>query len=293
MEWVRTVRPVVSEHPTHSYLICTTPRSGSTLLCELLEETGVAGRPDEYFQQLRATGMPMTPRDYLEGVAADVVPPSCDAHGKVEEFSAYDPRRFTDFEQYVAWVRRRATTPNGVFAAKIMWPYMAGLVDGLSTIPRHRGTEAPHELLADAFPGLRHVWLRRLDKVRQAVSLWRAIQTWSWRQDATQGCEQARTVTLRYSFDAIDHLRRRLIASDRAWEIYFDATQLEPLTLTYENFVPRMHETVEQLLDHVGVTCLPGEHYCAPRTARQSDEVSEQWVAEFRAEFDGRVPAVG
>ena len=29
----------------------------------------------------------------------------------------------------------RATTPNGVFGAKIMWPYFAGLVDGLSTVP--------------------------------------------------------------------------------------------------------------------------------------------------------------
>jgi LPS sulfotransferase NodH len=180
-----------------------------------------------------------------------------------------------------------------VFAAKIMWPYMAGLVDGLSTIPRHRGLETPHELLADAFPGLRHVWLRRLDKVRQAVSLWRAVQTWSWRQDSTRGCEQAGTAGLRYSFDAIDHLRRRLIASDRAWEIYFDGTQLAPLTLTYEDFVERMHETVERLLDHVGVTSRPGDGYCVPRTARQSDEVTEQWVAEFRAEFDGRVPAVG
>src|SRR5215213_3769543 len=131
MEWVRTVRLVVSKHPTHSYLICTTPRSGSTLLCELLEGTGVAGRPDEYFQQLRATGMPMTPRDYLDGVAAGLVPPPADHDGNGDDLSVYDPRRFADFEQYVAWVRRRATTPNGVFAAKIMWPYMAGLVDGL------------------------------------------------------------------------------------------------------------------------------------------------------------------
>ena len=27
-------------HPTRSYLVCATPRSGSTLLCELLARTG-------------------------------------------------------------------------------------------------------------------------------------------------------------------------------------------------------------------------------------------------------------
>lgn len=31
------------------YLICTTPRSGSNLLCEQLESTGILGRPREYF----------------------------------------------------------------------------------------------------------------------------------------------------------------------------------------------------------------------------------------------------
>src|SRR5215213_7140144 len=33
--------------PTTSYLVCATPRSGSTLLCETLRATGVAGVPLE------------------------------------------------------------------------------------------------------------------------------------------------------------------------------------------------------------------------------------------------------
>ena len=32
-----------------SYMICTTPRSGSTLLCRMLAATGIAGAPDSYF----------------------------------------------------------------------------------------------------------------------------------------------------------------------------------------------------------------------------------------------------
>jgi LPS sulfotransferase NodH len=34
-----------------SYLICATPRTGSTLLCGLLESSGVAGRPASYFNR--------------------------------------------------------------------------------------------------------------------------------------------------------------------------------------------------------------------------------------------------
>ena len=44
-----------------SYLVCATQRSGSTLLCELLKDTGVAGRPEEYFEAMRDTGVPPHP----------------------------------------------------------------------------------------------------------------------------------------------------------------------------------------------------------------------------------------
>jgi LPS sulfotransferase NodH len=286
-----------SATPKISYLICTTPRSGSTLLCELLRCSGIAGRPDEYFQQLRSTGLPMRPRDYLDGVAADILPPLVDHDRELEEHRLYDPERFREYEQYMRWVENRATTPNGVLGAKIMWPYMAGLVAGLSTVPSHQGLVAPDELLARAFPRLGYVWLRRMDKVRQAVSLWRAIQTWHWREDAAQhrngrGCERS-PAPLVYSFEAIDHLRRRLIASDRAWEIYFEGTRANPLTLTYEDFVDEKHETVTRLLRHVGVACPAATRYDAPPTARQSDELSEEWVTTFRADFEVSVPAVG
>jgi LPS sulfotransferase NodH len=273
-----------------SYLVCTTPRSGSTLLCELLADTGIAGRPDEYFQQLRSTGLPMMPADYLAGASADLVPAG-DHKGELEQHALYDPRRFESFDEYVGWVVRRGTTANRVFGAKIMWPYLAALVEGLSTCARHRDAIAPHDLLESAFPGLRYVWLRRMDKVRQAVSLWRAIQTWQWREDAARGSEQSSPPRLRYSFDAIDHLRRRLVADDRAWEIYFEGTGANPLTIAYEDFTGAIHETVIRLLRHVGVPYPAGARYDAPRTARQADELSEQWVATFRADF-ANVPAV-
>jgi LPS sulfotransferase NodH len=281
----------VDVHPRTSYLICTTPRSGSTLLCELLADSGVAGRPDEYFQQLRTTGLPMMPADYLDGVAADLVP-AADRAGRLEQHTLYDPRRFETFAAYVEWVVERATTANGVFGAKIMWPYVAGLVDGLSAPRRVAGAPATHELLARTFPRLRYVWLRRMDKVRQAVSLWRAIQTWRWREDAGRARAQESVAPARYSFEAIDHLRRRLVADDRAWELYFEAGGAVPLTLTYEEFTDEIHETVVHLLRHVGVSCPEGARFDVPRTARQSDQLSERWVAAFKADF-AQVPAVG
>jgi LPS sulfotransferase NodH len=47
--------------PLRSYLVCATPRSGSTLLCHLLDQTGIAGHPEEYFEALRHSGVPRRP----------------------------------------------------------------------------------------------------------------------------------------------------------------------------------------------------------------------------------------
>jgi LPS sulfotransferase NodH len=41
--------------PVSSYLVCATQCSGSTLLCELLKGTGVAGCPEEFFEAVRDT----------------------------------------------------------------------------------------------------------------------------------------------------------------------------------------------------------------------------------------------
>ena len=48
--------------PDRSYLVCSTPRSGSALVCQALAQSGVAGRPEEYFEALRHSGRAPPPR---------------------------------------------------------------------------------------------------------------------------------------------------------------------------------------------------------------------------------------
>src|SRR3954451_25387243 len=54
-------------NPERSYLVCATPRSGSTLVCHALGETGVAGRPEEDFEALRHSGSPRRPEECFPG----------------------------------------------------------------------------------------------------------------------------------------------------------------------------------------------------------------------------------
>jgi LPS sulfotransferase NodH len=192
--------------PAHtSYLICSTPRTGSSLLCDALAGTGVAGRPEEYFQFRARTGFPRRPQEYFEGAGDPEIFDILGPRTRVEDVEArYDPSRFERYEQYLAWAVEAGTTSNGVFGAKVMWGYFNGFVTGLRwALPGRQRLPVP-ELVQSVFPNLTYITVSRRDKVRQAVSLWRALQTWSWSSD--QNPARAAGDHLTYSHAAIAHL---------------------------------------------------------------------------------------
>ena len=204
--------------PLRSYLVCATPRSGSTLLCHLLAQTGLAGRPEEYFEALRHSGIPRRPAEYFDP----------ERHANIIERLAFrempdgeQPRpnplwRPESYDRYLDWVLEEGTTPNGVFGAKLMWGYLGDFADLLRGIEGNAGLPIP-ALLDRSFPDLRYVQITRRDKVRQAVSLWKAVQTQAWRAGAGGG-ERVEPV---FSFRAINFLVRQLTAHDASWDAYF------------------------------------------------------------------------
>src|SRR6202012_225854 len=88
------------------------------------------------------------------------------------------------------------------------------------------------ELLARVFPGLRYIQITRQDKVRQAISLWKGVQTPAGRQDA--GRRASSLAEPQFSFRAINYLVRLLTAHDASWDAYFLGLGQEPLKVTYE-----------------------------------------------------------
>jgi LPS sulfotransferase NodH len=77
--------------PARGYAICSLPRSGSNILCDLLWQTGVAGRPRELLHETARTAQP---RPAAEWMAA---------------------------------LREAGSTANGVFAVKLFPPHLARL----------------------------------------------------------------------------------------------------------------------------------------------------------------------
>ena len=90
--------------------------------------------------------------------------------------------RARDYRAFVATARVAGSTPNGVFAARIMWGSIAPLIQRLDD------TTSDLDAIEKAFGPVAFVHLRRDNVLEQAVSWSRAEQTGYWQDgDSTSG----------------------------------------------------------------------------------------------------------
>jgi trehalose 2-sulfotransferase len=239
--------------PNTSYLICATPRSGGHYLCEALMLTGVAGRPEEFFE-----------------------PPNMPNHARRWGISIT-----TNYREYFLKALEQGTTPNGVFGAKVMWGFFRKFASKLETISQCEGTP---ELMADVFPNLHYVWLRRRDKVRQAISYARAMQSDIW----VKKTEAAPDRTVTFDFEQIDDLRHRSEIEDEKWRKYFDRCGVEPFTVVYEDFCSAYEDTLLKLLNYLSIKAPISIPFHARARRQQADATTEEWVKRYSHECGHR-----
>jgi trehalose 2-sulfotransferase len=236
----------VSTVPAASYLVCGTPRGGTSLLCGLLAGTGLAGRPEEYFWR---------------------------------DDEGFWSRRWgvEGFADYLRAAIAQGTTPNGVFGAKVMFGYLPDLLGKLAALPGNQG-RSDRVLLERAFPNLRFVWIWREDVVAQAVSWSRAIQTGVWYQGDAR---RAAATPPRFDFQQIHGLVRQVIADRVGWRRWFAAQQIEPLGVGYEELVADLVGTTRRVLGFLGIVP-PADVQIMARTASQADALNQRWAARYR-----------
>ena len=203
------------------------------------------------------------------------------------------------------------TTPNGVFGAKLMWGYFGDFVSLLRRVPAYRDLSLA-DLLPRVFPELTFVRVVRANKVRQAVSLWKAVQTATWRQEDASSQVSVSSVEddeappyksflqdhrpqLQFHYRAIAHLLERILTEEASWDAFFEHTGIRPILVLYENFAAEPEASTVHVLDRLGLEILPGFSF-EPRMRRQSDGINDDWVRRYSelrlgTEFD-LVPAV-
>jgi LPS sulfotransferase NodH len=288
--------------PSRSYLVCSTPRSGSTLVCKALRETGVAGRPEEYFEALRSTGRPRRPEEYFAGVEDRSI---LDELGETPVEAKAPPPAWsrTAYDRYLDWAKVEGTTDNGVFGAKLMWQYLGDFVGLLRNIPEYRKLPLT-DLLPAAFPNLTFVRVIRANKIRQAVSLWKAVQTASWSDSgAAKGDDppyraylDEQRPQLRFHYGAISHLLEQILTAEASWDAFFEHTRIKPILVLYENFAADYATSTLNVLERLELD-IPEGLEVEPRMKSQTDSINDDWARRFSELRLGRgldlVPAEG
>jgi len=241
-----------------SYLICTTPRTGSTLLCGLLASAGVAGAPESYF---RRQGQ----QDYA-----------------VQWGIANSPGGGFRYADYLQAALAAGRTDNGVFATRIMWETLEEVVGELRTMsPGLPGGSV--SLLERAFGHARFVYLRRKDIVAQAVSLLRAEQTNVW-HDPLQATRSAPDHEAQFDFDQIRQRVQVIDQHNAAWQEWFSSSGIEPFPVLYEELSVDPVGITHRVLDFLDLELPPGQEL-AVQHRRLADELNAQWIARYQAEL--------
>jgi LPS sulfotransferase NodH len=230
-----------------SYIIASVQRSGTHLLCTLLRSTGLAGLPAEHF----------------------LAKP-----GETWEGRWKTPSRMA----YIERVLRDNTTSNGVFGTVVMWSYFDRVLEMLRAVPEYQGLKTG-ELLAAVLHEPKYIWLRRRNRVEQAVSWAIAAQTGVWAQKTGER-PQPRAVP-KFDFKVIDEWCNRIGEHDGAWANYFRENQIRPLELFYEDVVANHRSAAERVLEFLRVSLPADVEIVRLGLQKQANEVSEQWVAAY------------
>ena len=244
--------------PFKSYIVCTTPRSGSTMLCKMLAATGVAGAPDSHFHT-----------------------PSLSRWLAVY---GLEDRKFKDLPSTIKGIFEaaidRGRGDTDIFGLRLQRGSFAFFLDQLALITP--GCLTDRERIKAVFGPTLFIHLWREDRIDQAISRLIAEQSGLWHRN-TDGSELERLSPQqepRYDKEAIERQVRDLTRLDQAWIDWFSKNEIEPIQIAYETLARVPNETLEDILRRLNLD--PGKaNTVAPETAKLAGERNRVWKKRF------------
>lgn len=247
-----------------SYIICTSPRSGSTLLCSLLAATGLSGNPESYFHR-----------------------PSLSAWLRHFELSPSPDLSEEEILQMIFKAALKAGRRGGIFGCRLQRHSFDFFVNKLSVL--YPSLTKLSECLEATFGRVLYIHLTRCDKVEQAVSYVKAEQTGLWHK-APDGTELERLTPPKepvYNENQIRTSYEEMVQADHDWKRWFEAEQITPLRITYTALASHPKETLTKILNVLGVDS-KAIRGVEPGVAKLADAISADWVSRFRSAIDSK-----
>jgi len=244
-----------------AYVLCTSPRSGSTLLCKLLAASGQAGNPKSYFHE-----------------------PDLDAW---QTYLDLETTRFaTNLDRLralFAAAREKGTSGTGIFGLRLQRHSFDFLFRQLETL--HPGEMSLAAKFEAVFGKTLFIHLTRTDKVAQAVSFIKASQTGLWHR-APDGTELERLAPPGepvYDREQIRAQAQLMERYDLSWADWFEKECIDPMRITYSDLSSCPQKVTGNILEALGRDAAQAEKVDVP-VARLSDGLNASWIERFRKE---------
>lgn len=231
-----------------SYIIASSYRCGSTFLCSELWKTGVLGAPAEYLNTDQASAVIAT---------------------------AHEPGRMmgrlqvSTPEHYFKKLLACRTSRNGIFGMKVHFQHFE---PALAWYPSMLQVLSP----------VTYIYINRRDKIAQAVSMAKAMQTHAW-----LSFDQITGRTLRYDKDFVEQCNQELEQQRLGWWRWFEANNVTPFVVTYEDLLADTGAVVRGIVELLSAENDEPEEVNLPIVERQSNEINMDWVARFGREVKG------
>lgn len=242
-----------------SLLLCTSPRSGSTLMCDLLAGTGVLGSPATVF-------------------AAKYMSEYAQEYGLPEAVQA-DPQGH--FPAYLEGVIQAGSSSNGRFSTRVQGWAFPELQQWLGELHPEQTRDA--ERFKAAFGPSLYLHLTRRDKLAQAISYTMAEFKGIWHRHADGSIREGEIIDTAPPYDAM-RIRSNLdalSAQDDTWRAWFEAEGITPLTVTYEDLAENPRAALARVLTACGEDAALAEQV-EVKTTKLADAVSQDWAERFR-----------
>jgi trehalose 2-sulfotransferase len=237
--------PLFEGAPSIRYAIASSPRCGSNFLQRALWRAGCAGAPEEYL----------------------TAPYFADYSKRFGLKEAWPPSHALR-DEYLRQLWKIRTSHNGVFGLKLHGSHLSAALgdDGEPLI---------------ALRGQSWLWIRRRNRIAQAISYLLADQTGVWIVDGDWLPTRMPSGTPQYDVDGIRSRLSQITAEEDLWDQFFSSDTPESVHMVwYEELVRDYARELGKVLEYLSIA--PPAFYPDPGIGRQAGDLNKQWEERFR-----------
>ncbi len=174
-----------------------------------------------------------------------------------------DRLRANSPEDYFAKLLACRTSRNGVFGMKVHFHHFEA---AMSWYPSMLNLLSP----------VTYIYLNRKDRLSQAVSMTKALQTDVW-----SSLESDAKRTPQYNEAFIVQCLREIQQQNLSWLRWFETNNVAPFVVYYEDVVADTASVVRTIINLLGVTNEEPDRTHVPFIEKLGDEVNIEWRERF------------